>query len=55
MARTKAPVPTPEWVKPRDKQKRELQGKHEGSKNGHAKPKPRVKVGTAAAKALGIE
>ena len=38
MARPKRPVPTPAWVKPEAKQKRELHGKHEGPKNGHAKP-----------------
>lgn len=40
MPRTKALVPDQEWVKPEDKQKRELQSKHEGPKNGHAKPAP---------------
>lgn len=38
MARSKQPVPTPTWVKPQDRQKRELQGRHVGPKNGHAKP-----------------
>ena len=38
MPRPKRPVPTPPWVKPQDKAKREMHGKHEGKKNGHAKP-----------------
>lgn len=53
MPRKKAPVPTPKWVGHVDKMKRAAQL---GSKPGAPKkPKPRVKVGTDAAKKLGIE
>lgn len=38
MPREKRPVPDHAWVKPEDKQMRQLKGKHEGKKNGHAKP-----------------
>ena len=51
MPRPKRPVPTPKHVGHANKMKRAA---HVGSKLGSAKPKPRVKVGTAAAKALGI-
>lgn len=50
MPRKKRERPDPKWVHPVAKMKRasQLGGKH-------AKPKPRVTVGTAAAKALGIK
>ena len=51
MPRKKAPVPTPKHVSAVDKIKRAA---HVGSKPGKPRAKPRVKVGTAAAKALGI-
>lgn len=52
MPRKKAPVPTPKHVTAVDKIKRAA---HVGAKPGRPKAKPRVTVGTPAAKKLGIE